>query len=112
MSPITEFDQKLEQIISEFALRIVAPRWAEFDIVWDAAIRVCDRYQLGTPRQLTKWNHEDASGALPVISSADSSEVDAPAQIRPPAPASPDSLGYGPASVPPSRAHPLDSSDC
>ena len=27
MSPLTELDQRLEQIIREFALRIVVPRW-------------------------------------------------------------------------------------
>jgi hypothetical protein len=51
MSPVTEFDQRLEQIIREFALRIAVPRWTEFDTVWEAAIRVCDRYELGKCRQ-------------------------------------------------------------
>jgi len=39
VSPLDEFDQKLEQIIREFTLRIVVPRWTEFDTVWEAAIR-------------------------------------------------------------------------
>ena len=51
MSPVTEFDQRLEQIIREFALRIAVPRWTEFDTVWEAAIRVCDRYELGKGRR-------------------------------------------------------------
>jgi hypothetical protein len=51
MSPVTEFDQRLEQIIREFALRIAVPRWTEFDTLWEAAIRVCDRYELGKCRQ-------------------------------------------------------------
>jgi hypothetical protein len=51
MSLLTEFDQRLERIISEFALRIVVPRWTEFDTVWEAAIRVCDRYELGKPKR-------------------------------------------------------------
>src|SRR5262252_7743692 len=51
MSPVTEFDQRLEQIIREFALRIAVPQWTEFDTVWEAAIRVCDRYELGEGRR-------------------------------------------------------------
>ena len=51
MSPLMEFDQRMEQIIREFALRIVVPRWTEFDTVWEAAIRVCDRYELGKGRR-------------------------------------------------------------
>jgi len=47
MSPLAEFDQRLEQMIREFALRIAVPRWTEFDTLWEAAIRVCDRYELG-----------------------------------------------------------------
>jgi hypothetical protein len=47
MSPVTEFDQRLEQIIRELTLRIAVPRWTEFDTLWEAAIRVCDRYELG-----------------------------------------------------------------
>ena len=47
MSPIDEFDQRLERMIRDFALRIMVPRWSEFDSVLDASIRVCDRYQLG-----------------------------------------------------------------
>jgi hypothetical protein len=47
MAPIDEFDQRLERIIREFALRIIVPRWTEFDGVLEASIRVCDRYQLG-----------------------------------------------------------------
>ena len=53
VTPLDEFDQKLEQIIREFTLRIVVPRWTEFDTVWEAAIRVCDRYELGKSRQAT-----------------------------------------------------------
>jgi hypothetical protein len=47
ISPIAEFDQKLEQMIREFALRILIPRWTEFDAVWETANRICDRYDLG-----------------------------------------------------------------
>ena len=50
MSPISEFDQKLEKIIRDFALRIIVPRWTEFDGVLEASLRVCDRYQLGVDR--------------------------------------------------------------
>jgi len=27
-------------------MRIAIPRWSEFETVWEAAIRVCDRYEL------------------------------------------------------------------
>jgi len=47
MSPIAEFDRKLEQMIREFAVRVLVPRWTEFDAVWETANRICDRYQLG-----------------------------------------------------------------
>jgi hypothetical protein len=47
MSPIAEFDQRLEQMIREFAMRILIPRWTEFDAVWETANRICDRYDLG-----------------------------------------------------------------
>jgi len=33
MAPIDEFDKKLEQMIHELALRILVPRWNEFDAV-------------------------------------------------------------------------------
>jgi len=51
MSPLAEFDQRMEQMIRDFALRILVPRWTEFDDLWEAAIRVCDRYDLGKPKQ-------------------------------------------------------------
>jgi hypothetical protein len=47
MSPIAEFDQRLEQMIRDFAMRILAPRYTEFDAVWETANRICDRYELG-----------------------------------------------------------------
>ena len=47
MSPLVEFDRRMEQLIRAFALRILVPRWTEFDTVWQAANRICDRYELG-----------------------------------------------------------------
>jgi hypothetical protein len=47
MSPIAEFDRRMEQLIRTFALRILVPDWTEFDAVWKAANRICDRYKLG-----------------------------------------------------------------
>jgi hypothetical protein len=44
--PTVELEQKLEGIMRSFAQRIVVDRLAEFDAVWDIAIRVCDRYEL------------------------------------------------------------------
>lgn len=85
MSPITEFDQRLEQIIREFALRIVVPRWTEFDTVWEAAIRVCDRYELGkSKRGPAEADQSVVSATEDVTSSTEPSATDAPGQIRPP----------------------------
>jgi len=85
MSPLTEFDQLLERIIREFAMRIVVPRWSEFDMLWDAAIRVCDRYELGKSKR-PPLNSETSAppGEQPIISSAAPSATDEPAQTRPP----------------------------
>jgi hypothetical protein len=47
MSPLVEFDRRMEQMIRAFALRIMVPRWTEFDAVWQAANRICDRYEIG-----------------------------------------------------------------
>jgi hypothetical protein len=47
MSPIAEFDRRLEQMIRDFAVRILVPRWTEFDDVWQTANSVCDRYKIG-----------------------------------------------------------------
>jgi len=85
MSPIAEFDQQLERIIREFALRIAVPRWSEFDTVWDAAIRVCDRYELGKFRQAPVNALSTTRAELQsVISSAEPSATDEPAQTHPP----------------------------
>src|SRR5579864_8765668 len=48
MSALAEFDCRLEQMIRAFALRILVPRWTDFDAVWETANGVCDRYQLGS----------------------------------------------------------------
>jgi len=85
MSPLMEFDQRLEQIIREFALRIAVPRWTEFDTVWEAAIRVCDRYELGKSRREPAGSEQDSiPAAQGTISSAEPCASDAPAQIHPP----------------------------
>ena len=85
VSPLAEFDQKLEQIIREFTLRIVVPRWTEFDRVWEAAIRVCDQYQLGKSRQTAPRSDPARQDVTALVtSSAEPSATDAPAQIHPP----------------------------
>jgi hypothetical protein len=84
MSPLAEFDQKLEQIIREFALRIAVPRWTEFDTVWEAAIRVCDRYELGKSRRATSEPDQSQQATEPVTSLQAPSATDAPAQTHPP----------------------------
>jgi hypothetical protein len=58
MSLLSELDRRLELIIQEFALRIMVPRWSEFDSVWESANKVCDQYQLnkGCPRPPNPFN--------------------------------------------------------
>ena len=51
MSPLAQFDQEMDQIIRELALRIVVPALGDFDTVWEAANRVCDAYEI--PRKAT-----------------------------------------------------------
>jgi hypothetical protein len=46
MSPLAEFDRKLEEMIRELTLHIVVPNWSEFDTVWESANKICDRYDL------------------------------------------------------------------
>ena len=86
MSPL-EYDQKLEQIIREFTLRIVVPRWTEFDKLWEVATRVCDRYDLGkTRRGVSEVAPDSDPGAtqLMISSVEQPSEADAPVQTHPP----------------------------
>jgi hypothetical protein len=47
MSPIAEFDRRMERMIRAFALRILVPGWTEFDAAWQTANRICDRYEIG-----------------------------------------------------------------
>jgi hypothetical protein len=85
MSPLAEFDQQMERIIREFAMRIVVPRWSEFETVWEAAMRVCDRYELGKSRQgLLSLQTSDPMEQQPVISSMAPSATDEPVQTHPP----------------------------
>ena len=80
-----ELDQRLEQIIREFALRIVVPRWTEFDTVWEAAIRVCDRYELGKSRRsFAEADQPNVGATEAATSSAEPCATDAPAQTHPP----------------------------
>jgi len=46
MSPLAQFDEEIDKIIRELALRIVAPVLGDFDTVWEAANKVCDAYQI------------------------------------------------------------------
>ena len=111
MSPY-EVDHQMEEIIRELTLRIVTLRWTEFDTVWEAAIRVCDRYELGKAKRAKELVHGVLSGPSPVISSvAEASAVDGRAQTQPPVPVSSDSRGYGPNAVPPSTTRRQDFSD-
>ena len=43
---VTPIDQGSDEIIDALARRIVAYRWSEFDRVWEAANKICDRYEL------------------------------------------------------------------
>ena len=82
-----ELDQQLERIIREFTLRIVVPRWNEFDTLWETALRICERYELGKARReisgVARDPNQDATQLM--ISSAEQpSEADAPVQTHPP----------------------------
>ncbi|HLW84944.1 MAG TPA: hypothetical protein VKR60_06975 [Candidatus Sulfotelmatobacter sp.] len=46
ISPIEQFDQRMEEMVRELSLRIMVPHWREFDRVLEIADRVCDRNQL------------------------------------------------------------------
>jgi len=46
MTPFARLDRDLESIILELALRIVALRESEFEKVWVAANKICDRYEI------------------------------------------------------------------
>jgi hypothetical protein len=46
MTPLAKFDSELEKIIGELTLRIVAPRWSEFESVWQVTNDVCDQYHI------------------------------------------------------------------
>lgn len=46
MSAAAQIDQASEEIIYELARRVIGYRLGEFDRVWEAANRICDRYQL------------------------------------------------------------------
>jgi hypothetical protein len=84
MATLAEFDQRLEQIIREFAMRIAIPRWSEFETVWEAAIRVCDRYELGKTKRETQTNGDFSEQPTLTISSPAACATDAPAQTHPP----------------------------
>jgi hypothetical protein len=45
MSPLDQFNQKLERMIREFALRIIVPGWSEFDRVLETTEKICNRYE-------------------------------------------------------------------
>jgi hypothetical protein len=46
MSPLEQFDAAMDAVIRELTLRILLPRLSEFEYVWDAANRICDRYEI------------------------------------------------------------------
>jgi hypothetical protein len=83
MSTIAQLDQQLEQLIREIARRIAIPRLSEFETVWEAAIRVCDRYELGRNKcstPITEQRDENHG----VTSSEELSAADEPVQTHPP----------------------------
>jgi len=46
MSATAQIDQSSEEIIYELALRVIGYRLKEFDRIWEAANKICDRYQI------------------------------------------------------------------
>ncbi len=81
MSPL-ECDQKLEQVIRELTLRIIVPRWTEFDTIWEIANRVCDQYHVGKSQEAPVGDQPAASAAAGIISSDVACAADEPAQTH------------------------------
>jgi hypothetical protein len=46
MSATAQIDRASEEIIYELARRVIGYRLGEFDRVWEAANKICDRYQV------------------------------------------------------------------
>jgi hypothetical protein len=46
VSAIVQIDQASEEIIYALARRIIVCRLGEFDRVWEAANKICDRYRV------------------------------------------------------------------
>lgn len=42
---MSQSSQMLEQFMTELTLRMVTHRWKEFDVVFECANRICDRYE-------------------------------------------------------------------
>jgi len=51
MSSLAQLDLELENVIRELTSRLAVPHLSEFDCVWEAANRVCDRYELAKVAQ-------------------------------------------------------------
>jgi hypothetical protein len=81
MSPL-ECDQKLEQIIREFTLRIVVPPWTEFDTIWEIATRVCDQYHVGKSQVSSVTDPPVNSAGSGITSSDAACAADEPAQTH------------------------------
>ena len=108
-----EADDPLEEIVRELTLRIVTLRWTEFESVWEAAIRVCDRYELGKQKRASELVHGVLSRPSPVVSSAaEASAVDVHAQTQSPVRGSQGSHGCAPGAVPLSTTRRRDFSGC
>jgi hypothetical protein len=46
VTAVEQFDQASGEIIYELARRLIVYRLGEFDRVWEAANKICDRYRL------------------------------------------------------------------
>ena len=46
MHALERTDQASEEIVYQLARRLIVYRLGEFDRVWEAANRICDRYQV------------------------------------------------------------------
>ncbi|MGA8622766.1 MAG: hypothetical protein WB660_30115 [Candidatus Sulfotelmatobacter sp.] len=46
MSVIAQIDQASDEVIYALARRLIVYHWGEFERVWEAANKVCDRYLL------------------------------------------------------------------
>jgi hypothetical protein len=61
MSATAQIDRASEEIIYELVRRVVGYRSIEFDRVWEAANKICDRYQVRKNNFVARFSQVCAS---------------------------------------------------